>query len=83
MDTAVGPVRAHAAVSGGKVRSARWLNVAAYVVALDLPLTVPEVGTVPVDVAFGGQFFVQARAADLGLTLDPDRGREITRMGAG
>jgi proline racemase len=82
IDTAVGTVRAQAAVSAGKVRSVTVLNVAAFVVALDLPLVVPEFGTVPVDVAFGGQFFVQAKAADLGLTLDPDRGREIARVGA-
>ena len=58
------------------------INVPAFVVGLDVPLVVPELGTVPVDVVFGGQFFVQARAADLGLTLDPDRARELVRAGA-
>jgi proline racemase len=82
IDTAVGTVQAQAVVSGAKVRSVTVRNVAAFVIALDLPLSVPEFGTVPVDIAFGGQFFVQARAADLGLTLDPDRGREIARAGA-
>ena len=82
IDTAVGTVQAQAVVSGNKVRSVTLRNVAAFVIALDLPLSVPEFGTVPVDIAFGGQFFVQARAADLGLVLDPDRGREIARAGA-
>ena len=36
----------------------------------------------PSTCVFGGQFFVQARVADLGLTLDPDRGRELARAGA-
>jgi proline racemase len=57
-------------------------NVPAYVVALDHPLDVPGVGTVPVDVVFGGQFFVQAAAADCGVALAPDRGHELVRMGA-
>lgn len=82
VDTAVGTITAHAAVSGGKVRSVTVANVPAFVVGLDVPLEVPQLGTVPVDVVFGGQFFVQARVTDLGLTLDPDRGRELARAGA-
>ena len=82
IDTAVGPVTALAAVADGKVRSVTVVNVPAYVVGLDVPLEVPELGTVAVDVVFGGNFFVQARAADLGLILHPDRGRELVRAGA-
>ena len=82
IDTAIGVVEAVAAVRAGKVLSVTVINVPAFVVGLDVPLEVPELGTVPVDVVFGGQFFVQARVADLGLTLDPDRGRELVRAGA-
>ena len=71
-----------AAVSGGKVTSVTIINVPAFVVGLDVSLDVPEFGIVPVDVVFGGQFFVQAKAADLGLDLDPSRARELTRAGA-
>ena len=82
IDTAVGTITTLAAVSGGKVTSVTIVNVPAFVVGLDVPLDVPEFGKVPVDVVFGGQFFVQARAADLGLDLDPSQGRELTRAGA-
>ena len=82
IDTAVGPVTTLAAVSGGKVTSVTIVNVPAFVVGLDVPLDVPELGTVAVDVLFGGQFFVQAKAADLGLDLDPAEGRALTRAGA-
>jgi proline racemase len=37
---------------------------------------------VPVDVVFGGQFFAQARAADLGLDLTPESAPELARAGA-
>jgi proline racemase len=82
IDTAVGTVRAVAKVSGDKVLSVTVVNVPAYVVELDFPLEVPELGTIPVDVVFGGQFFVQAKVADCGLDLDPDKGRQLTRAGA-
>jgi proline racemase len=82
IDTAVGTITTLASVSDGKVTSVTIVNVPAFVVGLDIPLAVPELGAVPVDLVFGGQFFVQARAADLGLDLDPSHGRELTRIGA-
>lgn len=82
IDTAVGVVQAVARVENGKVLSVTVVNVPAFVVELDFPLQVPELGTVPVDVVFGGQFFVQARIADIGLELNPDNGKELARAGA-
>jgi proline racemase len=82
IDTAVGTIQAIAKVHDGKVLSVTVVNVPAFVVELDHPLEVPEFGTVPVDVVFGGQFFAQAKAADLGLELHPDNGKELARAGA-
>jgi proline racemase len=82
IDTAVGTVHATARVHGGKVLDVTVANVPAFVVDLEVPLEIPELGTVPVDVVFGGQFFAQARVADLGLELDPARGKELARAGA-
>lgn len=82
IDTAVGTVRAVAETAGGKVLSVTVVNVPAFVVELDHPLEVPEIGTIPVDIVFGGQFFAQARVADTGLSLDPARGKELARAGA-
>jgi proline racemase len=82
LDTAVGTVRAEAVVRDGRVTSVTVANVPAYVVALDRKLDLSEYGTVPADIVFGGQFFAQVRAADLGLELDPARGRELVRAGA-
>ncbi|MFI7480929.1 proline racemase family protein [Kocuria sp. M1R5S2] len=82
VDTAVGTVHATARVQGGKVLDVTVANVPAFVVDLEVPLEVPELGTVPVDVVFGGQFFAQARVADLGLELDPAHGKDLARAGA-
>ncbi|RNG22846.1 proline racemase family protein [Streptomyces botrytidirepellens] len=82
VDTAAGPVTARAEVSRGKVTRVTFENVPAFAVALDHVLDLPEYGRVPVDIVFGGQFFVQAAAADLGITLEPGQAKAITRAGA-
>ena len=82
VDTAVGLVRARAEVRDGRVVAVTVANVPAFVVALDTPLDVPELGRVAVDVVFGGQFFVQVAAADCGLDLVPANARELARAGA-
>jgi proline racemase len=82
IDTAVGVVTAIAKILDGKVLSVTVVNVPAFVVELDFPLEVRELGTIPVDVVFGGQFFAQAKAADVGLELHADNGKELARAGA-
>lgn len=82
LDTAIGLVEATATVRDGKVTEVAITNVPAYVEVLDHPLEVQELGRVEVDVVFGGQFFAQARAADLGLVLEPGNAPAITRAGA-
>ena len=54
-------------------------NVPAFVHGLDLPLEVPGYGTIPVDIVFGGQFYVQTAAGNLGVDLDPGNANEIIR----
>lgn len=87
IDTAVGVVRATARVhehADGriKVRSVTLANVPAYAVEVDRPLRVREFGEVRVDVAFGGQFFVQLDIAQLGIELKPENAKRITRAAA-
>ncbi|GAA2805168.1 proline racemase family protein [Saccharopolyspora taberi] len=82
VDTAVGLVSVRAEVADGKVTRVTFDNVASFAVALDHVLELPEYGRVPVDIVFGGQFFVQARAADLGIELDAPAAKQITRAGA-
>lgn len=82
VDTAVGIVEVRADVEGGRVVRVSFDNVPAFAVAIDYPLELPEYGIVPVDIVFGGQFFVQARAADLCIDLVPESARQLTRAGA-
>ena len=80
--TAVGTVAVRAQVTVDRVIGVTFDNVPAFVVALDHPLELPGYGTVPVDIVFGGQFYVQAKAADLGVQLVPSAAKELARAGS-
>ncbi|MDH5149048.1 proline racemase family protein [Brevibacterium casei] len=78
-DTAAGVVTVRAEVSGGRATSVTFDNVPAFVHALDAPLDVPEYGRIPVDIVFGGQFYVQAQATHIGVELRPGNAKAIIR----
>ena len=82
IDTAVGQIHVTAECKAGKVVSVSIDNVPAWVVELDRIIDVPEYGKIPVDIIFGGQFFAQTDISNVGLEVDPNRGKEITRAGA-
>jgi proline racemase len=81
LEVPAGLIRISAAVRDGKARSITFENVPAFAVALDVPVHVPEVGTVTVDVAWGGMFYALTDAASLGFRLTPDEGRDLVRVG--
>ena len=81
LEAPAGLIHVTAECSNGKVRSVRFRNVPAFAVQLDASLEVPHLGTLNVDVAYGGMFYVIADAQALGLQLTPDEGREIVRVG--
>jgi proline racemase len=85
LDTPAGLVHVEAQVrkrnGKKKVVSVKFENVPAFAVHLDKNIEVPQIGTVKVDVAYGGMFYVITDAAALGLQLTPDCGRDIVRLG--
>lgn len=81
LEAPAGLVTVDAEVFDGKVKSVTFENVPAFAVHLNREIEVPEFGRVPVDVAWGGMFYVIADAERLGIELVPDRAGEITRAG--
>ncbi len=81
LESPAGLIAVRAEVAQGKARSITFENVPAFAVHLDRPVEVPEVGTVTVDVAYGGMFYVIADVEPLGLGLTPDEGRDLVRIG--
>jgi proline racemase len=80
LETPAGLIEVQAAVTDGKCQSVTFRNVPAYAAYLDRQIEVPELGTVTVDVAWGGMFYVIAEAAQFGFELTPGEGADITRI---
>lgn len=82
LETPAGIVEVDATVEGGRVTGVTFRNVPAFVEHLDATIEVPTLGSVTVDVAWGGMYYVLAEAAGFGLRLSPDEGGDIARIGA-
>ena len=81
LEAPAGLVRVRADCANGKVKRVTFQNVPAFAAYLDRAIEVPHLGTVVVDVAYGGMFYVIAEAEPLGLRLTPDEGGDIVRIG--
>src|SRR5207247_1461387 len=75
-----GLIAVDAEVSNGKVTKVTFRNVPSFATHLDAKVEVRGLGTVTVDVAYGGMFYVISDAAPLGLRLMPDEAREIVKV---
>jgi len=80
LDTPAGLIAVDAEVHDGKVKRVTFRNVPAFATHLDTKIEVRGLGTVTVDVAYGGMFYVIADAEPLGFRLTPDEARDIVRV---
>jgi proline racemase len=80
LESPAGLIRVTADCLDGKVRGVTFRNVPAFATHLDTTVEVPQLGTVTVDVAYGGMFYVIAEAEPFGLRLTPDEGADIVRI---
>ena len=81
LETPAGLVHVVAAVADGRCVSVEFENVPAFAALLDQPLEVPEIGTVRVDVAWGGMYYVIAAGDELGVQIRPKQAAELARLG--
>lgn len=81
LESPAGPIAVRADVKDGKVQRVTFENVPAFAVHLDAQIEVPELGSVTVDVAYGGMFYVIADADQLGLRLSKDEAGDAARVG--
>ena len=80
LEAPAGLIRIRADCTDGKVTGVTFRNVPAFATHIDATVEVPQLGTVTVDVAYGGMFYVIASAERFGLRLTPDEGADIVRI---
>ena len=80
LEAPAGLIRVRAECRDGKVTAVTFRNVPAFATHIAAPVEVPHLGTVTVDVAYGGMFYVIADAAAFDLRLTPDEGADIVRI---
>jgi len=76
-----GVVEARATCRDGRCESVEFTNVPCFADRLDAPLEVEGLGTLSVDVAYGGMFYAIADAAALGFAIEPSEARELSLVG--
>jgi len=76
-----GVVEARAACRDGRVESVEFTNVPCFANRLDAPLEVDGIGTITVDVAYGGMWYAIADAKQLGFAIEPDEARDLSLSG--
>lgn len=76
-----GLVEITAACRDGKAVSIRVTNHPSFAARLDAPLEVEGLGTIDVDIAYGGDSFAITDARKLGFSLTPDEARELAQTG--
>ena len=81
VDTAAGLVLATAECRDGRCRRIRFTNVPSFVMHRDAMIEVEGLGTLRVDVAYGGMIYVIVDAAPLGLALVPAEARDLVALG--
>jgi proline racemase len=81
VDTPAGPVPVEARCRNGKVERVQFTNVPCFATHLGIPLEVDGLGTISVDVAYGGAFFAIVDAPSLGLLLEPKEARDLVALG--
>jgi trans-L-3-hydroxyproline dehydratase len=76
-----GVVELRAACRDGRCESVELTNVPSFADRLDAALEIEGLGTITVDVAYGGMWYAIADAAALGFALEPHEARDLSVAG--
>ncbi|TQI65290.1 proline racemase [Bosea sp. AK1] len=81
VDTPAGLVEVEAECRDGKCKKISFRNIPSFVMHRDSIIEVPGIGSLRVDVAYGGMIYCIVDALDLGLTLDRSEARKLVEIG--
>src|SRR5204863_2543470 len=81
LEAPAGVVEVVARCRDGRCESVELTNVPCFADRIGAPLEVDGLGTLTVDVAFGGMWYAIADAQALGFTLEPSEARDLSTAG--
>jgi proline racemase len=81
LEAPAGLVRISAECADGRVERITFENVPSFCTALDAVVEVPGVGSLKVDLAYGGAWCAFVDAGALGFSIVPDEARELGELG--
>lgn len=81
LEAPAGLVRISADCKDGKCQAVTFANVPGFVFALDHPVDVLGLGTINVDVGYGGMIYAMVDAEALGFSLVPTEGHALVELG--
>jgi proline racemase len=81
LEAPAGVVEVTARCRDGRCESVELTNVPCFADRLDAALEIEGLGTIGVDVAFGGMWYAIADAAELGFALEPAEARDLSLAG--
>jgi trans-L-3-hydroxyproline dehydratase len=81
IDTPAGQVTARAHMVGNRIDKVSFKNVPSFVYALDQRISIPGLGDIRFDLAFGGAFYAFCQADELGLNLIPEEFSKLVSAG--
>jgi len=81
LEAPAGLIKMRADCENGKVTRVTFRNVPAFAIHRDVTVEVPKLGSVVVDIAWGGMLYVLFDGAQVGLSVTPDEGADCIRIG--
>ncbi|RAL14194.1 proline racemase family protein [Aspergillus homomorphus CBS 101889] len=81
LDTAAGPVSITVDCENEKCTAVAFHSVPSFVFVLDHPAEVPGLGTVSVDIAWGGMIYAIVDATKLGVKIENRNGPKLIKIG--
>jgi proline racemase len=81
LEAPAGVIELTARCANGRCESVELTNVPCFVGRLDAPLEVDGLGTLRVDLAYGGMWYAIADARALGFSLEPSEAADLARTG--
>jgi proline racemase len=81
LEAPAGLVKVRAECANGRVERLTFENVPSFALELGAPVEVPDLGTLHVDVAYGGAFCAFVDASALGFEIVPSEARALADLG--